>query len=123
MSALANLAGLFAPSVAEVWNEELAWQPIPVHTIRDENDDAYKDCPKYNVEYEKYVKESAEVQRVYAEYADLFAYWTEMCGLNITTTVDVYRLHNALLVEQQNNKTLVTIMVIGKHMFIELLFF
>lgn len=105
MSALANLAGLFAPSAAEVWNEEILWQPIPVHTIRDENDDAYKDCPKYNVEYEKYVKESAEVQRVYADYADLFAYWTEMCGLNITTTSDVYRLHNALLVEQQNNKT------------------
>lgn len=108
MSALANVAGLFAPTAEEVWNRDILWQPIPVHTIPERNDNAYKDCPKYNFAIEKYVKESPEVQRIYTEYADLFAYWSKMCGLSIATTSDVYRLHNTLLVESENNKTFVS---------------
>lgn len=107
MSALANAAGMFSPSEDEVWNKDLLWQPIPVHTISDTYYDAYKDCPKYNDEIRKYLIESSELQRIYTEYAHLFTYWTEMCGLNISTTGDVYRLHDTLQVEKENNKTLV----------------
>jgi len=33
MSAEANLAGLFPPNGSEVFNPNLKWQPIPVHTV------------------------------------------------------------------------------------------
>ncbi|XP_063003666.1 prostatic acid phosphatase-like [Elgaria multicarinata webbii] len=33
MSAQANLAGLFPPTYSEIWNENILWQPIPVHTV------------------------------------------------------------------------------------------
>lgn len=33
MSALCTAAGLFPPTGEEVWNNELNWQPIPIHTM------------------------------------------------------------------------------------------
>ncbi|WKY01251.1 hypothetical protein Q1695_015333 [Nippostrongylus brasiliensis] len=33
MSAQVNMAGFFPPSKSELWDNALAWQPIPVHTV------------------------------------------------------------------------------------------
>lgn len=33
MSAAADLAGLFPPQGNEIWNTDIPWQPIPVHTM------------------------------------------------------------------------------------------
>jgi len=38
MSAECNLAGLFPPQGSQVWNSELRWQPIPVHTVPKKKD-------------------------------------------------------------------------------------
>lgn len=107
-SAQANLAGLFPPSGEEKWNDDIIWQPIPVHTIPGSLDHvlaAGQDCPKYKAIYNKYMEESKEVQRIYTEYADLFPYLSKMSGLNITTITDVYWLWNTLDIEREQNKS------------------
>ncbi|MGH0183860.1 UNVERIFIED_CONTAM: hypothetical protein FKN15_013149, partial [Acipenser sinensis] len=38
MSAEANLAGLYPPNGSEVFNPNITWQPIPVHTVPDTED-------------------------------------------------------------------------------------
>lgn len=35
MSAEANLAGLYPPKGQQVFNPNITWQPIPVHTVPD----------------------------------------------------------------------------------------
>lgn len=108
MSSQANLAGLFYPTNDEKWNEEILWQPIPVHTVPQSLDYilfAGRDCPKYNAAVEKYVKQSKEVQRIYSEYKDLFSYWSKMCGKTVKTIVDVYKLHKTLDIERGHNKS------------------
>lgn len=32
MSALANMAGMYPPVGKEMWNENITWQPIPIHS-------------------------------------------------------------------------------------------
>lgn len=107
MSALANLAGLFYPTDEEIWNENILWQPIPVHTTPLAHDHVLGgllDCPKYKAAREVYFRESAEVHRLFTEYADQIQNWSNMSGLNLTTTHDILYLFKTLKIEYRHNK-------------------
>lgn len=110
MSAQVNLAGLYPTNDDEVWNENILWHPIPVHTIPIKYDYGLygpDDCPKFWTDYENYQRESPELKQIYSEYADAFNFWSQQCGSNITTTSDVTDLYNTLHVEYLHNKSLV----------------
>lgn len=106
MTASACLAGLYPPTAEEKWNENIFWQPIPVHTIplkMDRNLSLGKYFPEYEAAIESYMKDSPECQRIYSEYADLFKHWTEMSGASITHIYEVYLLHKTLVIEKERN--------------------
>lgn len=106
MSAQCNLAGLFDPSQDEIWDKNIRWQPIPVHTIPTHLDYVLyvgKDCPKFNTAVQEHLKNNKEVQRIYTEYAGLFTYWSKMCGSKIKSIDDVYKLHKTLEIEHNRN--------------------
>lgn len=108
MSAQVNSAGLFEPKSDEQWNANLTWQPVPIHTTPVHLDYTLffgRYCKKYEDLFEKNLKESKEVQRIFKEYAVLFKHWSLKSGLNIRSIRDVYELYNTLHIEKEQNKS------------------
>lgn len=111
MSAQASLAGLFPPATEdERWNEEIYWQPIPVHTMPIELDillHGGKPCPKYYVLYDYYMKKSPEAIEIMTKYEDQIAYWSKMSEWNIETVSDVTILYKKFMTDKDKNNRLV----------------
>lgn len=104
MSAQACLSGLYPPTNEERWNDEILWQPIPVHSSPCHLDHVLATgylCPKYEAAREKYLTESEEVKKLYAENADLLEYLSKMSGNEISTIIDVNYLYNTLTIEKE----------------------
>lgn len=83
MSANAILAGLFPPKGNQVWNRDLHWQPIPVHTRPVEIDPFLSDggfpCPAYDYYYSK-VLSSEAFGRINDTYGPIYQYLSQSTG-------------------------------------------
>lgn len=109
MSALSNLAGLFAPTPDQEFNPNIQWQPIPVHTIPERMDHvlaAKKRCAAYDFSLKKY-KNSAEFKKLNKQFHSLYTYLTEMSGRKVDSFTTVQNLYNNLYIEDLYNKTFV----------------
>lgn len=98
MSGAANLAGLFPPKNQQLWNEQLHWQPIPIHTIPKESDyyiSADASCARYDQLKEIYI----ETDDLFERYNELFAYLAKMTGKPIEKLEDAVLIYDTLTVE------------------------
>lgn len=105
MSGYSNLAGLYPPYGEQVWNPDIFWQPIPVHTRPEEMDyivgcDGY--CPVFDVLLEQ-EKQSPELQRYNAENANVYAYVANNTGSKIKDIWDMNKVYDTLFCEQCHN--------------------
>lgn len=58
---------MYPPVNGSVWNTDLLWQPIPVHTVPEKDDEILsmnKPCPAYNQEYKKVTSSNAYKERL-----------------------------------------------------------
>ncbi|EFA05605.1 prostatic acid phosphatase [Tribolium castaneum] len=104
MSAEANLAGLYPPKADQVWDPALPWQPIPIHTTPELEDNLLsmkKNCPKYNSLLTQLFKTEffANISR---QNRDLYAYLSKNSGANITSLETLEYLYNTLYIESLN---------------------
>nr|XP_022906209.1 prostatic acid phosphatase-like [Onthophagus taurus] len=108
MSAAANLAGLFPPEGAQVWDKDIPWQPIPIHT-EPELEDAFlaskKPCAKYDILYNNMIN-SEEMKKLNFENKDLYEYLNKHSGENIKDFDAMGYLYNNLFIENYMNFTL-----------------
>ncbi|KAJ8951125.1 hypothetical protein NQ318_021569 [Aromia moschata] len=108
MSAEANLAGLYPPVSKEIWDPDIKWQPIPVHTAP-ETEDAMvagkKPCPKYDL-LQKQLFKTNYFRNISHINHDLYAYLTKYTGETISTLESLEFLYNTLLIETIYNYTL-----------------
>lgn len=108
MSAASNLAGLFPPlSDDEVWNPQIAWQPIPIHSIPKRfdyvvNGETY--CPRFNEALKEY-QQTPEYQNVFIEHKPLIEYLEENTGLSIRNLIVIQNLNNTLFIQSIKHKT------------------
>lgn len=108
MSAQANLAGLFPPQGRDLWNPDLHWQPIPVHTIPITDDlllNFLTACPRYALELKR-VMATTPLRLVEQQNEPLYEYISQHCGAPITGLESAMLLYDLLLIESSRNMTL-----------------
>ncbi|XP_043914927.1 testicular acid phosphatase isoform X1 [Protopterus annectens] len=111
MSAQANLAGLYPPSGRQLWQSDIKWQPIPVHTVPKLQDKLLrffqKDCPQYQklmnktFELKEYQDKLKSMKNIFKILTNYTGYSTEDLFLK-----NFWRVYDTLLCEKFNNFTL-----------------
>lgn len=106
-SALSNLAGFFPPTDHQIWNENILWQPIPVHSVPAAYDnilgvDISPICPAYKRAYTELMN-SAKFQNISKASKALRDYLSQMEGFNVTGIVQDLIVEDTLYVEQINH--------------------
>lgn len=101
------LAGMFPPHDNQIWNEQLLWNPIAVHTIpRDIDyylhvDDA---CTRYKKARDDY-EFSPEIRALIEPHKELFEYVEKHAGTPIRTIENLKDVYETLNIERKMNKT------------------
>lgn len=98
---------MFPPKGMQIWNDELLWQPIAVHSIPNEIDyyiSGEMACDRYLKARQDY-GQSPEIQAFINEHKDLFEYIEQNTGTPIRTIEQVKDIYETLDVENRLNKT------------------
>ncbi|KAM8938675.1 lysosomal acid phosphatase [Pelodytes ibericus] len=109
MSAECNLAGLYPPEGSQVFNPEVIWQPIPVHTLPEAQDRLLKypllPCPKYQKlqEETRYSEEYVKKIKDNLEFLQMVANAT---GLSDCSLDSVWTVSDILFCEKVHNLSL-----------------
>lgn len=105
MSAEANMAGLYPPQNKQLWDKDLKWQPIPIHTIPEIEDcvlAAKKKCAKYDKLYKELFR-TPYFRNISHQLHDLYAYMSKNAGKTISDLENLEYLYNTLMIEANNN--------------------
>ncbi|XP_030747405.1 lysosomal acid phosphatase-like [Sitophilus oryzae] len=82
MSAESNLAGLYPITEDTIWNDNILWQVIPVHTVPESQDPILASeipCAKH-ARLEKELYQTEEFQELNRQYAELYKNISEVTG-------------------------------------------
>lgn len=107
MSAGSLLAGLFPPTNDQKWNENIDWQPIPIHTIPRDMDyilAAGKRCDRFEYLLEQHFQRP-EYMAWRLKYKELYRYAVEKSGLPSDSPTNIVYLWDTLMIQQLKNRT------------------
>lgn len=107
MSAGSLLAGLFPPTNDQIWNENIAWQPVPIHTIPRDMDNilaAGRRCDRFEYLLEQHFNRT-EYKAWRLKYNELYRYAVEKSGLSSDSPTNIVYLWDTLMIQQLKNKT------------------
>jgi len=94
-------AAVYPPKGDQIWNPELLWQPVPIHTIDVEDDWLAQEtlCPVSKEEMKKALQ-SEEILKIDDENKDLYYELEMYTGMDVNNIDAVADIHGTLLSEQ-----------------------
>lgn len=98
MSASCNLAALFPPKDRQIWNKELLWQPVPIHTIP-LLFTIGKPCPKYDKLMTDFSRNHGDFKKRMEEAQPIIKYIEKHSGEKLDFD-DLKFFHDTLFIEQ-----------------------
>ncbi|XP_075044256.1 lysosomal acid phosphatase [Mixophyes fleayi] len=109
MSAEANLAGLYPPEGSQVFNPNISWQPIPVHTVPDSEERLLKfpilPCPKY-LKLQEETRKSPEYVNKTTDNMNFIQMVANETGLSDCSLESVWSISDILFCESKHNLSL-----------------
>ncbi|XP_073534194.1 prostatic acid phosphatase isoform X3 [Phyllobates terribilis] len=112
MSAQANLAGLYPPVGRQIWNKNLTWRPIPIHTVPLSEDNLLhmplKNCPQYEKLQEETIasKECQSLLDPYKDFINSLQNDTGFSSKELNEEHKWWKVSDALFCERVHNYTL-----------------
>jgi len=94
-------AAVYPPKGDQVWNEDLLWQPVPIHTVNSEDDWLAQEtlCP-VSKQGMKDALQTDDILELNEENKELYYKLQMYTGMNVTGIDDVADIHGTLLSEQ-----------------------
>ncbi|XP_026731116.1 prostatic acid phosphatase isoform X1 [Trichoplusia ni] len=108
MSAQVNLAGMYPANGKAIWNSDLMWQPIPVHTVPEKDDELLamkKPCRAYDKELDRLIHSKPYKDRL-SKYQHLMDYLSAYTGMKVKDYYDIDDIYSTLYIESLYNFTL-----------------
>ncbi|NXO71730.1 PPAL phosphatase, partial [Phainopepla nitens] len=109
MSAEANLAGLYPPSGQEMFNPNISWQPIPVHTVPESDERLLKfpltPCPRYE-QLQTETRHSAEYINKTKENWQFLQMVAKETGIRNISLESIWSVYDTLFCEQAHKMDL-----------------
>lgn len=100
-SAQATLAGLFPPHGQQMWNKDILWQPIPVHTVPSDLDHVLiKGQPCDRKDYvQMKLENSTAYTEVFEQYKPIIDAMRNFSGLPLRTLSEIKVFQNTLSIQ------------------------
>lgn len=113
MSAETTVASLFPPFGDQLWNEDLQWMPIPIHTTPEVQDyilGVMKTCDRFDLEMAKYTNTTAYTS-IFADYKAFIRHLEENSGKQLTRLLDILTLCDTLSIERSRGFRYVVVFI------------
>uniref|UniRef100_A0A8D0BFG0 Lysosomal acid phosphatase n=1 Tax=Salvator merianae TaxID=96440 RepID=A0A8D0BFG0_SALMN len=109
MSAEANLAGLYPPEGHQVFNPNISWQPIPVHTVPNSVEQLLKfpltPCPRYE-QLQNETRQTAEYVNKTIQNMQFLEMVANMTGMPEVSLESVWSIYDTLFCEKTHKMQL-----------------
>uniref|UniRef100_A0A670Z2H6 Lysosomal acid phosphatase n=2 Tax=Pseudonaja textilis TaxID=8673 RepID=A0A670Z2H6_PSETE len=109
MSAEANLAGLYPPEGKQVFNPNITWQPIPVHTVPDYMEKLLRfplpSCPRYEQLLNE-TRQSPEYVNMTIQNMEFLKMVANITGIQDVSIESVWSVYDALFCETMHKMNL-----------------